>query len=468
MSSVTTTTEKRGVRGRRDLMNDSSSVSDEGSLYFLQGEERDFLNAKMFLMSKPDPFTPSLYEHLSGMIARLLEDGSEVTSDLEELSRLMKLERLTPPAQPMKDHVPQSASEKLAHAQWTMLKKPPLPVVESEQTQLEDGSPLPPEQTAAVPDILRLAAQLEAAGVGLPREEFVRMSLALRDLVNMYPNVQHLRFWGKVLGTTGSFYVAEGEFHEGDYEDDSSGTHEDAEEEESDLREEDSSLFEAGLPWIRLPHVTPVQIQVARKIRKYVTGDLDAQVVSNPPFPGTERNFLRAQIARITASTQVSPLGYYRFDDEGEEEEEHAEEAGGGRANIIEDLEFEGISVKDLADGGLQAWVHHSPGILPQDLVDDGLQAWVHHSPGILPQGRTTWWNPAQPKGEYNGEEEEDEDEEEERNEPDEPEPEVGPPLLTPLAEDEREELEAEFEQSIGDDDDDIVDDEGDGGDQFD
>ncbi|WAR30498.1 HARB1-like protein, partial [Mya arenaria] len=115
---------KRGVRGRRDLMNDSSS-------------------------------------------------------DLEEMSRLMKLERLTPPAQPMKDHVPQSATEKLAHAQWAMLK-----------TQLEDGSPLPPEQTAEVPDILRLAAKLEAAGVGLPREEFVRMSLALRDLVNMYPNVQ--------------------------------------------------------------------------------------------------------------------------------------------------------------------------------------------------------------------------------------------------------------------------------------
>jgi radial spoke head protein 4A len=54
-------------------------------------------------------------------------------------------------------------------------------------------------------------------------------------------------------------------------------------------------------------------------------------------------------------------------------------------------------------------------------------------------QGRATWWNPAQPKEEFN--EEEDEEEEEERNEPDEPEPETGPPLLTPLAEDESEKL---------------------------
>jgi radial spoke head protein 4A len=81
------------------------------------------------------------------------------------------------------------------------------------------------------------------------------------------------------------------------------------------------------LPWIRLPHVTPAQIQVARKIRKFFTGNLDAQVVSHPPFPGIERNYLRAQIARISASTQISPLGYFRFDDEAEEEEA-VEEAG--------------------------------------------------------------------------------------------------------------------------------------------
>ena len=52
------------------------------------------------------------------------------------------------------------------------------------------------------------------------------------------------------------------------------------------------------------------------------------QVITHPPFPGVERNYLRSQIARISASTQISPIGYFRFDDEGEEEEEHAEEGG--------------------------------------------------------------------------------------------------------------------------------------------
>lgn len=46
------------------------------------------------------------------------------------------------------------------------------------------------------------------------------------------------------------------------------------------------------------------------------------QVVSFPPFPGNEANYLRAQIARISAGTHISPLGFYQFDEEEEEEEE--------------------------------------------------------------------------------------------------------------------------------------------------
>ena len=49
---------------------------------------------------------------------------------------------------------------------------------------------------------------------------------------------------------------------------------------------------------------------------------LFSQVVAYPPFPGTESNYLRAQIARISAGTHISPLGFYQFDEEEEEEEE--------------------------------------------------------------------------------------------------------------------------------------------------
>ena len=49
---------------------------------------------------------------------------------------------------------------------------------------------------------------------------------------------------------------------------------------------------------------------------------MDAPVISYPPFPGNESNYLRAQIARISAGTHISPIGYYRFDVENEEEGE--------------------------------------------------------------------------------------------------------------------------------------------------
>ena len=70
--------------------------------------------------------------------------------------------------------------------------------------------------------------------------------------------------------------------------------------------------------------MTPQQLAVARKTKKFLTGRLDSPVITYPPFAGNEANYLRAQIARISAGSQISPIGFYRFDEEnegGEEEE---------------------------------------------------------------------------------------------------------------------------------------------------
>lgn len=39
-----------------------------------------------------------------------------------------------------------------------------------------------------------------------------------------------------------------------------------------------TSMVSAGLPWIRLPHINPAQIVAARKIRRFLTGDLGEHV----------------------------------------------------------------------------------------------------------------------------------------------------------------------------------------------
>ncbi|XP_060826421.1 radial spoke head protein 6 homolog A [Bombus pascuorum] len=171
---------------------------------------------------------------------------------------------------------------------------------------------------------------------------------------------------------------------------------------------------EPGLDkWIELPPVTPQQIVIARQIVRYCTGNLETPFHTFPPFPGTEKNYLRAQIARISATTQVSPIGFFTFG-AGDEEEE-----------LMEEVEEGGV---------LSENVHYDP--LPiKDLIDPSMSNWCHHAPYLLKQGRVVWWNPKAAQEEEIGEEEEVGEEEEEETRAG-PEAEVGPPLLTPLSED--------------------------------
>ncbi|XP_046996788.1 radial spoke head protein 4 homolog A [Schistocerca americana] len=164
-----------------------------------------------------------------------------------------------------------------------------------------------------------------------------------------------------------------------------------------------------GEEWIELPNVTPQQITAARQIRRYFTGNLDTEIFTYPPFPGKEINYLRAQIARISAGTQISPLGFYNF---GEDEEEEVEEEEGEERIPVPNAAFEPVPLRDL--------------------LDPSMSFWVHHGRHILKQGRTKWWNPKQ-KSEDEVEEEVGPTEEEEEEEV---EPEVGPPMFTPLSED--------------------------------
>ena len=70
--------------------------------------------------------------------------------------------------------------------------------------------------------------------------------------------------------------------------------------------------------WTALPDVTPEQIKIAGRIRKYVTGDLAADVRAYPGFPGKEKEYVRALIARLFAATTLAPAGKFSLSEEGE------------------------------------------------------------------------------------------------------------------------------------------------------
>ncbi|KAL5008497.1 hypothetical protein ScPMuIL_014078 [Solemya velum] len=399
-------------------------------------KEQKYIAAKSYLLGASTDTGLNLYDHLSTILSRVLDQRPDNAVDIfEDLSKDAKRSKFKSNADTVQNKIDQSTEVALAQVQKKLFAR----------AGGEEGEVEPDEEVETpLPNLMELCFFFEQAGIGLNREEIYRVWLALKGLVDSHP-LQHVRFWGKILGTEQNYYVAEVEYREGDEEEEEEEeTDEHAEEETADKegeeegeeeeQEEDDTpkpdfkpppvvpkednrtgsnkkvyfvCNDPGKNWQKLPTVTPTQISVSRQIKKFFTGRLDAPVISYPPFTGNEANYLRAMIARISAGTNISPLGFYQFDEEEEEEEE-----GAARDNFVENLDFEGIPVRDLVEPSLNNWVHH-----------------VQH---ILPQGRCTWWNPVQ----KTEDDFEDEEEEEEREEPDEPEPEVGPPLLTPLSED--------------------------------
>ena len=185
---------------------------------------------------------------------------------------------------------------------------------------------------------------LEWAGVGLGSEELFRLHLALKHLSNKY-SVRSLRLWGKLLGTDGDYIVAEGEMDPEDEEDavDARGNAIEKTGEGANKWTYFVTRF-AGDDWVRLPNVTPHQVIVARQIRRYLTGNLDATVGGHPPFPGKEASYVRARIALITADTVVSPAGVYVA----------SEEEGSNEVSLNEE-EFDAPELNALS-----GWAHHT------------------------------------------------------------------------------------------------------------
>ncbi|XP_059759789.1 radial spoke head protein 6 homolog A isoform X3 [Balaenoptera ricei] len=397
-------------------------------------------NAKAYLLQTSVNCDLSLYEHLVNLLTKILNQRPEDPLFLlESLNRTTQWEWFHPKLDTLRDDPEMQTTYEMAERHKALFS----------QSGGGEGEQEMEEEVAetAVPNIMEKAFYFEQAGVGLSSDESFRIFLALKQLVEQWP-VHTCRFWGKILGLHRSYLVAEVEFREGEEEVEEEEVEEVMEggevmeahgEEEGEEDEEkvtdvipkptwkpppvvpkeesrngaNKYLYfvcnEPGRPWVRLPHVTPIQIVQARKIKKFFTGFLDAPVISYPPFPGNEANYLRAQIARISAATHISPLGFYQF---GEEEGDEEEEGGAGRDSYEENPDFEGIPVLELVDS---------------------MANWVHHTQHILPQGRCTWVNPLQKT-----EEEEELGEEEEKADEgiEEVEQEVGPPLLTPLSED--------------------------------
>jgi radial spoke head protein 4A len=109
-----------------------------------------------------------------------------------------------------------------------------------------------------------------------------------------------------------------------------------------------------SVDWIELGDARPIHIKAAREIRYLLTGELDTKIVSNPHFPGLEKDYLRCQIARIVQSTTIMPDGMFKPSAENPIGFDPIDEA-------------KPLKTKDLIY--LKNWVHSIPHILNQGRI---------------------------------------------------------------------------------------------------
>lgn len=212
------------------------------------------------------------------------------------------------------------------------------------------------EADAGVPNLPEEASWFEWAGVGLPRGELPRLFGAMTAL-KAQSGLQSVRFFGKVLGTKSDYYVVEGTRAGGS----EGGTAAEAAAAGATPAEAPGTglnthvYFVARDPsaaFVRLPDVLPAQVVAAMQIKKYLTGELEAPVKSYPAFPGSERHYLRAQIARIAAATVLVPAGKLAVDDEAE----------GEPKPLVASEDFAAKSAAEMEEA--DNWVHRLGGVL--------------------------------------------------------------------------------------------------------
>lgn len=151
------------------------------------------------------------------------------------------------------------------------------------------------------------------AGVSIGRGDIYRLFLSIKQFAaSLSGDVEKLRWVGRINTRSKPYFILEGISPE-----EEEGIDEMKQEGKNGANKYSywvTQNIEQG-QWTKLPNVTMEQVVKVRLFRRLLTGNLDADVPSYPPFPGTERNLLRAIIACIVGETSISPDGFYDLDD---------------------------------------------------------------------------------------------------------------------------------------------------------
>jgi hypothetical protein len=382
--------------------------------------ETSFAQAKSYLM-KADAEGNSVYDHLYNLVYTVLEENpGDVVNHPEKFAELSAATKKHLFAHGPKASASNCSSvvpaEQLAKAQQnrTLFDQPPPEVV----TKIEQPTPyttittttIVPRQAPKVKSLVTESQLWRYAGVSLPEQELFLLDLSISRLAEE-KKLEDVRFVGKIFGIRGNYivvsskrYVSSGEEV---FEEVNNMPKPPRKKIEVDVQPEPAYkgcnrlsfwvTSDASSPWKLLPDITPQQINAARKVKKFFTGDLDASVQSYPAFPWSEGVYLRAQLSRIVSACVIAPNG--AVDKVEPEEDEPEDDDQPKKLKVAKYVPLTKVNKDYTGDdeNGVAA------------LVDT--DQWVHVESYIYETGRQT---KVPPKPEVEGEEEPPQEEEEE------------------------------------------------------
>lgn len=162
---------------------------------------------------------------------------------------------------------------------------------------------------------------LEWGNISIPKSDMLKLNISIEMLAATLPSgTKSLRFFGRIATQTKPYYVVEGWSHDDtDQDTDTTPTTQEGRNGTNKYTYWVTTVTAAKpSDWIKLPSLTCTQIVQTRQMKRLLSGDLDATVITYPPFPGVEKHYLRAWIADIAGATVISPDGFYELDESDE------------------------------------------------------------------------------------------------------------------------------------------------------
>ena len=191
--------------------------------------KKDLQNAKLFLQQSSNESGDSLYEHLTRVITKVIDERpSNVVDHFELYSERFRLEKFR--MQDMRIEVAYKEPDRLTSAQRML----PICIEEYNQHQqkrrqqmnknknemastnsdvMDEGEDDEQNdviyyESPAVKDLCEFQFYWNLLGIGFPREETFQLSCAIRKL-KTNASIRSCRFFGKIFGLKNDYYIAE-------------------------------------------------------------------------------------------------------------------------------------------------------------------------------------------------------------------------------------------------------------------